>query len=230
MRWITLGVRETARVVVQSVRIIRPYHHASLPSNSMKRVVVVGSGAIGLSYGARLLEAELTSSRPDLCVEFIARRDYSFLQKHGFTMHSPENGNVTFPPNAQFKAKIHKNASTIVVPPDRGIDWVICCVKSYAFKDMELKQTLAALVGPSTRILLLMNGLQCEREMCHWFGAYRVSVGMAFTWCVHTHLILPQSLSYSSPLIIISCQCRNGIHMVRTHVSFYPNLFLIHHL
>ena len=147
-----------------------------------KRVVVVGAGAIGLSYGARLLEAEVTSSRPDLCVEFIARRDYSFLREHGFTMHSPD-GNVTFSPDSQFREKIHKNSSSIVVP-SRGIDWIICCVKSYAFKDTELKQTLAALVGPSTRILLLMNGLQCEREICYWFGANRVSVGMAFTWYV----------------------------------------------
>jgi len=197
MRWINKFK------VVHSVRI-QPYYVSPPTINDTKRVVVVGSGAIGLSYGARLLEAELSSSRPDLCIEFIARRDFSFLREHGFTMRSPD-GDVTFSPNAQFRAKIHNNASTIVLPPDRGVDWIICCVKSYAFKDMELKQTLAALMGPATRILLLMNGLQSEREMCRWFGANRVSVGMAFTWCVHDY-------SYS------------------TYTSCYSNHFLMHHL
>ena len=184
MRLLTLLAVRDAGVSLRKSMRIRHY-------NDKKRVVVVGSGAIGLSYGARLLEAELTSSRPDLCVEFIARRDYSFLREHGFTMHSPD-GNVTFPPNSQFREKIHNNSSTIVRSA-RGIDWIICCVKSYAFNDMKLKETLAAMVGPATRILLLMNGLQCEREMCHWFGANRVSVGMAFTWYMiflHPNLIL----------------------------------------
>ena len=148
------------------------------------RVVVVGSGAVGLSYGARLLEAEvLTKARPDLDVQFVARRDHQYLRRHGFTMRSPD-GHLTFSPH-QLKGKVHTTAYDAVCD-GTGVDWVLCCVKAYALKDSELRASLSALVGPRTRILLVMNGLMCERVMCDWFGAHRVSVGMAFT-CVQRH-------------------------------------------
>jgi 2-dehydropantoate 2-reductase len=145
------------------------------------RVVVVGSGAVGLTYGGRLLEAEVSKTRTDLCVEFVARRDYHFLREHGYTLKSPD-GSVSFSPR-DLVGKIHQSASTIAVPPC-GVDWILCCVKSYAFQDMKLRTLLEELVGPSTRILLVMNGLQCEEVLKNWFGANRVYVGMAFT-CIN---------------------------------------------
>ena len=152
------------------------------PAKSPVRVVVVGSGAIGLTYGGRLLEAEL-ETRTDLCVEFIARRDYYFLQEHGYTLNSPD-GSVSFAPR-DLVGKVHQTASTIDVP-SRGVDWILCCVKSYAFRDLKLRELLGDLVGPSTRILLIMNGLHCEQAIKDWFGAHRVYVGMAFT-CINRH-------------------------------------------
>ena len=148
------------------------------------RVVILGSGAVGLSYGARLLEAEvLTKARPDLNVSFIARRDHQFLRNHGFTMRSPD-GHLAFSPQ-QLRGKVFSTAADAAAAAggEVEVDWVLCCVKSYAFKDPALRASLSTLVGPATRILLLMNGLMCERVLCDWFGKHRVSVGMAFT-CV----------------------------------------------
>ena len=151
----------------------------SIP-RSQTRIVIVGSGAIGLTYGGRLLEAEVSKARPDLCVEFIARKDYLYLKEHGYTLKSPD-GSVSFSPR-DLAGKIHQTASTIENP--QCIDWILCCVKSYAFRDEKLRTLLEALVGPSTRILLVMNGLQCEEVLKSWFGAHRVYVGMAFT-CIN---------------------------------------------
>ena len=81
-----------------------------------KRVGVIGSGAVGLYYGARLLE-----SGND--VSFLCRRDAEAIREKGLTVNSFE-GNMYFPPNS---LQIHTK------PEDMGkMDWVVLALKSYS--------------------------------------------------------------------------------------------------
>ena len=148
-------------------------------------VVVVGSGAIGLLYGSRLLEAEQTDASQELDVNFIFRRDFNHCSTHGFRVKSPD-GDYYSGKGQNMVGKIHKDSSTIKIPSE-GVDWVICAVKSYSLDDNgseSLKSLIAPMVGKKTRFLLIMNGLNCQRFFCDWFGSTSVFVGMAFV-CVN---------------------------------------------
>ena len=150
-----------------------------------KTIVIVGAGAIGLLYGCRLLEAEQSSGTVEMDVNFICRRDFDYCSTHGIQMKSPD-GDYFSGKGSKILGKIHLNSSTISVPLD-GVEWIICAVKSYSLQDDEgesLRKLVAPMIGRNSRILLIMNGLGCERLFCEWFGSKTVFVGMAFT-CVN---------------------------------------------
>ena len=158
----------------------------SLDSAIAKRtVVVVGSGAVGLSYGCRLLEAEHCSLKCDTCTHFICRRDYDHCISYGIRMISPD-GDFYSGKTASFRSRIHKNSSTIEIPAG-GVDWIVCAVKSYSLQDDasdSLRSIVTPMVGERTRFLLIMNGLGCQEKLLAWFGKKSIFVGMAFT-CVN---------------------------------------------
>lgn len=149
-----------------------------------KTVVIVGSGAVGLLYGSRLLEAEIGITRSTTETHFICRRDYNHCSVHGIRLKSPD-GDFYSGKEADLLKRIHRNSSSIPVP-SMGVDWIICAVKSYSLQDSEdsLRSLISPMVGPNTRFLMLMNGLSCQQYFCEWFGKRKVFVGMAFT-CVN---------------------------------------------
>jgi 2-dehydropantoate 2-reductase len=150
-----------------------------------KSVVIVGSGAVGLSYGSRLLEAEQGGTTELLDVHFILRRDFEHIQTHGIRMKSPD-GDYFSGNGRNLQRKLHKDSSTIVIPAS-GIDWLICAVKSYSIEGSEgefLKKLILPMVGINTRIILIMNGLGSQKYLCEWFKDNSIFVGMAFT-CVN---------------------------------------------
>jgi 2-dehydropantoate 2-reductase len=151
-----------------------------------KRItVVVGSGAVGLLYGSRLLEAERETVRCETETHFICRRDFDHCSAYGIRMDSPD-GNYFSGIGPSVASRIHKDYTSISIPA-RGVDWIICAVKSYSLNYQEgnsFRALLQPMVGENTRILLIMNGLGCERYFREWFGAKSVFVGMAFT-CVN---------------------------------------------
>lgn len=130
----------------------------------MSRVAVIGSGAVGCYYGARLAEAGHE-------VHFLMRRDYEAVRARGLRILS-KDGDLHLD-----QPQIARDASAI-----GPVDWVICALKATA---IEAARTLVApCVGPSTRILVLMNGLGLEDRFASWFGAERVFGGLAFT-CIN---------------------------------------------
>jgi 2-dehydropantoate 2-reductase len=149
-----------------------------------KTVVIVGSGAVGLLYGCRLLEAEIGATRSKTETHFICRRDFSHCSVHGIRLKSPD-GDFYSGKEANLLKRIHRNSSSIPVP-SMGVDWIICAVKSYSLQDSEdsLRSLISPMVGPNTRFLMVMNGLGCQQYFCEWFGKRKVFVGMAFT-CVN---------------------------------------------
>jgi len=59
------------------------------------------------------------------------------------------------------------------------MDWVIVSLKSYSLP--AVPDLLTPLVGPSTRILAIMNGLGIEETLAQTFPADKIFGGMAFT-------------------------------------------------
>lgn len=130
----------------------------------MSRVAVIGAGAVGCYYGARLAEAGHE-------VHFLMRRDYEAVQAHGLRIIS-KDGDLHLP-----HPHIARDPSTIGV-----VDWVICALKATAIE--QARALVAPCVGPSTRVLVLMNGLGLEDRFAEWFGAGRIFGGLAFT-CIN---------------------------------------------
>ena len=59
---------------------------------------------------------------------------------------------------------------------------MICALKATAIDEAE--HLVRPCVGPTTRILVLMNGLGLEERFAGWFGSKRVFGGLAFT-CIN---------------------------------------------
>ncbi|MGE3960329.1 MAG: 2-dehydropantoate 2-reductase [Dehalococcoidia bacterium] len=129
-----------------------------------QRVAVVGAGAVGCYYGARLAQAGHE-------VHFVMRRDLEVVASGGLTVHSKDGD---FRLDRPF---VHGSPAEIGV-----VDWVLCALKATAIE--EARALIAPLLGAETRILLLMNGLGLEETVAEWFGAERVLGGLAFT-CIN---------------------------------------------
>lgn len=130
----------------------------------MSRVAVIGSGAVGAYYGARLAQAGQE-------VHFLLRRDYDAVAARGLSVQSKDGDfHLDAPP-------IHRHSEEI-----GPVDWVICALKATAIE--EARALIAPCVGESTRILVLMNGLGLEDRFAQWFGRKRIFGGLAFT-CIN---------------------------------------------
>lgn len=138
---------------------------AGVISVSDKRsVAVIGAGAVGSYYGARLAEAGHD-------VRFLMRRDYHAVRMNGLKVTSPD-GDLTLA-----NAGIALNAEQI-----GPVDWVLCALKTTSVE--EAQELVQPCVTSETRILVLMNGLGIEERFAEWFSPYRIFGGMAFT-CIN---------------------------------------------
>lgn len=121
------------------------------------RILILGAGAIGGYFGARLVEAAQ-------CVDFLVRPRRAFqLAEHGLRVVSA---------NGDFASPV--NGVTVV---DGGYDLVILSCKAY-----DLGSAIAAItpaVGPATRVLPLLNGLAHLDTLDAAFGTQRVLGGFA---------------------------------------------------
>ncbi|MDP2328532.1 MAG: 2-dehydropantoate 2-reductase [Dehalococcoidia bacterium] len=130
----------------------------------MSRVAVIGAGAVGAYYGARLAQAGHE-------VHFLLRRDYDAVAAHGLDVRSKDGDFRLDAPH------IHRNSAEI-----GPVDWVICALKATAIE--AARDLIAPCLGPETRVLALMNGLGIEEQMAGWFGRARIFGGLAFT-CIN---------------------------------------------
>lgn len=125
-----------------------------------QRVAVIGAGAIGCYYGARLAQAGHD-------VHFLMRRDYDAVRAGGLHVVSPRGDiHIESPSIARSSAGIGP------------VDWVICALKATAIDAAQ--ELIGPCIGPHTRVLLLMNGLGLEEQVGERFGPERIFGGMAF--------------------------------------------------
>jgi len=127
------------------------------------KIAVIGAGAVGSFYGARL-------ARAGHDVHFLMRRNLEAVRQHGLTVKSCDGD-------------FHLDAVVHADPADIGpADLVICALKATAMDTAE--RLVRPCIGPDTRILALMNGLDIEERFGKWFGRERVFGGMAFV-CIN---------------------------------------------
>ncbi len=124
------------------------------------RIGIIGSGALGLYYGAML-------QRSGQDVHFLLRRDYQTIQKKGLQIYSC-NGDFPLPQVAGYQT-----------PQEIGtVDLVIVGLKTIS--NHHLIELVSPLLDTNTAILTLQNGLGNEELLAEAFGAECVLGGVAF--------------------------------------------------
>jgi 2-dehydropantoate 2-reductase len=135
--------------------------------NSLPKIAIVGSGAIGTYYGAKLAHAGAS-------VRFLMRSDLAAVQARGSLWLHEKGGTTELRPVAAF-------GSTEEIGP---VDRVIVTLKTTA--NGELARLLPPLLGPRTAIFTLQNGLGSDEQLAALFGAERVMGGLAFIAATRT--------------------------------------------
>jgi 2-dehydropantoate 2-reductase len=124
------------------------------------RIAVVGSGAIGCYYGAKLAYFGRD-------VHFLMRGDVEEVRRFGLRLRS-KDGDLR-------AARVNLYASTAEIGP---CDLVLVAVK--ATSNADLVELIPPLLHETTMLLTLQNGLGNEEFLAEHFGADRVLGGLCF--------------------------------------------------
>jgi 2-dehydropantoate 2-reductase len=123
------------------------------------KIAVVGCGAVGSYYGAKLCHAGQD-------VQFLLRSDYETVRRHGVSIRSPE-GN--------FNVRPHCASSPDAIGPS---DLVLIGLKTTA--NDQFPRLLPPLVGRHTAVLTLQNGLGNEEDLAKLFPVEQILGGLCF--------------------------------------------------
>jgi len=134
------------------------------------KIAVMGSGGVGGFYGGRLAHAGCD-------VTFVARGAHlKAMCEHGLTIENETQGNIHLP-----KVSVTDDPATI-----GAADLVIIAVK---LKDTEAAaQAVKPIVGPSTAVMSLQNGVIKDDILRRHFDTDAVMGGVAY---VATHISRP---------------------------------------
>lgn len=123
------------------------------------KIAIVGCGALGSYYGAKLCRAGHDA-------HFLLRSDYETVRRHGVRVLSPDGD-------------FHVNPRCARHPAEIGhCDWVIVGLKTTA--NDQFASLLPPLVGPNTAVLTLQNGLGNEEALARLFPAEQILGGLCF--------------------------------------------------
>jgi 2-dehydropantoate 2-reductase len=123
------------------------------------KIAVVGCGALGSFYGGKLC-------RDGQEVHFLLRSDYEMVRRRGVKILSPEGD-------------FHVNPSAARAPEEIGrCDLVLIGLKTTA--NDQFPVLLPPLVGESTAVLTLQNGLGNEAQLAALFGPDNILGGLCF--------------------------------------------------
>jgi 2-dehydropantoate 2-reductase len=123
------------------------------------KIAVVGCGAVGSYYGAKLACAGHE-------VHFLLRSDYDAVRRQGVRIHNPEGDFQVRPQCAQYPEQIGP------------ADLVLIGLKTTA--NEQFARLLPPLVGPATALLTLQNGLGNEEQLARLFPPAQIMGGLCF--------------------------------------------------
>jgi 2-dehydropantoate 2-reductase len=126
----------------------------------MSSYAIVGTGALGGYYGAKLQQAGLD-------VHFLLNRDYHHVKQSGLVIESID-GNFTLP-------SVNAYDSSSKMPP---CDVVVICLKTT--HNHLLPDILPPLVKPNSVIIVLQNGLGTEAEIAQLLPQHQIFGGLCF--------------------------------------------------
>ena len=125
-----------------------------------RRYTVVGTGALGGYYGARLHHAGFR-------VRFLLRSDFEHVRAEGLRVDSPE-GDFSIPRPEAFGAAADLPASEVV----------LLCLKTTG--NHQLADLLPPAVGPGATVVVMQNGLGVEAEVAALLPENPVLGGLSF--------------------------------------------------
>ncbi len=138
----------------------------STPFPDKPRIAIIGAGALGCYYGARLVKAGED-------VHFLVRSNRAALMARGLKVKTPTE---------RFSArKIQVYGSAAEIGP---CDLVIIATK--ATGNEALKTILPPLLKPDTAVLTLQNGLGVEEPIADIVGPGRVIGAICYIGCMRT--------------------------------------------
>jgi 2-dehydropantoate 2-reductase len=123
------------------------------------KIAVVGCGALGSFYGAKLSQAGAEA-------HFLLRSDYQEVRRNGVRICSPDGDFQVNPKCAETPEAIGET------------DLVLIGLKTTA--NHRFARLLPPLLGEQTAILTLQNGLGNEEQLAALFGARRILGGLCF--------------------------------------------------
>lgn len=124
------------------------------------KIAILGAGALGCYYGARLQE-----SGQD--VSFIVRSEYGYLKEHGLEVKSL-HGDISLP-----QVKVYRDSAEV-----GPVNLVVVAWKSTA--NAGFAKALPPLMGPDTVVVTLQNGMGNAEEIASIIPADRIYVGLCF--------------------------------------------------
>ena len=123
------------------------------------KIAVVGCGAVGSFYGAKLCHAGSE-------VHFLLRSDYEVARRQGVFIRSPKGDFGVHPKCAR-------------LPEEIGVsDLVMVALKTTA--NDQLQKLVPPLMGPETKVLTLQNGLGNEERLAEFIPAEQIMGGLCF--------------------------------------------------
>lgn len=129
----------------------------------MSSVAVVGAGAIGSYYGARLAEAGHD-------VRFLLRRDYEAVAAGGLSVSSPLGDLRLESP------RIGRTPAELAAMGPA--DWIVLGLKATALP--ALPDLAGPLLSEGTRVLAILNGLDIEERVSALLPGHGVFAGLGF--------------------------------------------------
>lgn len=143
------------------------------------RIAIVGAGAVGSYYGARLAQAGED-------VIFLLRSDYDQVREHGMEVRS-------------VAGDLHLDDVQCARSSEEigEVDLVIMAWK--ATSNAMVKKVISPLLGERTAILTLQNGLGNCELLAELFGAHRVLGGLCFV-CINR--LAPGVISHTASGLI----------------------------
>jgi len=120
-------------------------------------ILIVGAGAIGSFYGAILKQAGCP-------VSVVMRSEYDAVKANGIRINSPL-GDLSYQPDA-----VYREGDT----PEQAPDYLILCVK--VLPGVDRASLVRPWMGPQTRLVLIENGLDIERELADAYPQNRPSL------------------------------------------------------